>query len=147
MAQPQLEWTAHPARERPWTALAVLVAMVVLPAWLVNLCDSFAWSLFASLALLASLHRFFFATFYEITEEGLAARGVFRTRRIRWNDVRRVDVGRFAAWVSSVERPARFEGARGVLVLFGRQRDAVLAELRARTIASAWPGPQQVEHS
>jgi hypothetical protein len=137
----EFEWTAHPARERPWTALGVLVAIVVVPPWLIGFEESFAWSLFAAVLLVLSLHRFYFATYYAMTEEGLTARSLAGRRSVRWGDVTRLEVGRSAAWLSAARGPGWREQRRGVLILFGRQREEVLRRLKERLPAGALNSP------
>ncbi len=128
------EWTAHPAREQPWLALVVIAAIVALVLFIVGPAGGATWSMFCAAVLVLSLHRFFFASYYVIDREGARARTVGGARRIAWSEVQRADVGENAVWLSRQAARARF-GERGVLLLFGRRRDAVLKRLDAHLSA------------
>lgn len=128
------EWTAHPAREQPWLALVVIAAIVALVLFIVGPAGGATWSMFCAAVLVLSLHRFFFASYYLIDRDGARARTVGGARRIAWGEVRRADVGENAVWLSRQSQRTRF-GERGVMLLFGRRRDAVLRRLVAHLSA------------
>ena len=128
----KFEWTAHPARERPAAALAAVAIIAVLGLAAGGSDRAIGWVLFATLILCLGLNQFFFPTYFTLDAEGITARFPFRRRKIRWVEIRRFDVGPRAGWLSTLSEPKRWEGRRGLLVLFGRNRAETLAQIRAR---------------
>jgi hypothetical protein len=79
-----------------------------------------------------SLHRFFFATYFLIGALGVSAHTLFGKRVLAWEEVGRVVYGGHSAWVSPPTRSSIREARRGVLLLFGKHREDVLAQLKRR---------------
>jgi len=129
-AAPRFEWRAHPARERPLAAL-LAVAVIVAFGWAVYLfSQQRLWAIGSSVVLCLALARFFFGCRYVLDQTGITQITTFTRRRLRWENVRRVEVGSLGAWLSPSARRNWREGRRGVHVLFGGQREQVLAHLR-----------------
>ena len=123
-------WTAHPARERPVAGIVALLIVTAL-AEAVNLfTGSVGWAMLASAVLVLSLRRFFLPTRFVIDEHGIVVSALFGTTRVPWDAIVRVSFGARAAWLSLGDLPGWRESRRGVLLLFGRRREDVLAHLR-----------------
>ncbi|RMF71894.1 MAG: hypothetical protein D6744_17405 [Planctomycetota bacterium] len=90
------------------------------------------WSIGAAVVMCLALSRFFFPTRYRIDGEGVTAWTALTTRSIAWRDVRRIEVGGHAAWISPSRQRNWREARRGVHVLFG---DAA-SDVRARLLAA-----------
>lgn len=127
-----LAWESHPLRERPLAGLGTIVVIVLLGGLVTDWMGHVAWGWLAVLALCLSLHRFFFATRYRIDAQGIEARTLAGVRRVAWPEVRHARIGERGAWLSPSPLPNWRDGRRGVHVLYGRQRDKVVAELRRR---------------
>lgn len=123
-------WRAHPAREHAGKALvaALLVGAIAVLAGL--LMDSVWWGCGAFLAMLAALNRFFLPTGFAIDDEGITARYPFRRQRFRWSDLRRFAVDDHGGYLSTRARRSWLDAYRGMHVLFGAQRDAVVERIR-----------------
>lgn len=132
-------WRVHPAVERPAAAAAALFLIVALSVAVFVSTDSSLWAVFAAVVLVLSLARFFFASDYEVTAMQIEARLPFGTRRLTWSELRRVEIGAHAAWLSAYRGRSWRDGRRGVHVLFGTHRAAALAALRAAIPAEVWP--------
>jgi hypothetical protein len=124
-------WQAHPARERPLTAAAACAVVFALALAVYALSEAAVWAVFAVLVLCLSLNRFFFATKYEVDADGITAAMPLATRRLRWCEIRRAELGSRAAWLSPLPRRSWREARRGIHVLFGTHRAQVLTRLRA----------------
>ena len=73
---------------------------------------------------------------FRLTDDGVEERRLWSSRRRRWGDLRRVQVGPGAALVSPFARPTWLDRYRGiVLQLDGADRDHVVAILRQRVSA------------
>jgi len=133
MADILLRWTAHPARRRP-RDVALTVAVVATTAGVVLMTFESAWlALVSAVVLLASVSSFLLPTRYTLTDDGIEATRALGTRRRRFADIRRLDVGRDAALASPLARPSFLDRRRGVWIWFdGADRDRVVALLRER---------------
>ena len=97
------------------------------------------WALVAVAILLAALNRFFFPSRFVLDGEGITARHALGSRRLRWADVRRFAHDDEGGLLSTRARDSWVTAHRGLQVLFGSQRDAVLARLRALLPEGAAP--------
>jgi len=131
-------FTVHPARERPLAAAAAVLVIVALATAVYLSSEAALWAILTAVVLCLSLQRFFFATRYECTAEGIQAATLMGRRSLRWSEVRRVDVGAHAAWLSTFPRRNWLEHRRGIHVLFGTRREAIEAELRRRLAADVF---------
>ncbi len=133
-----LRWTAHPARRRP-RDVALVVAVVATTAGVVMLTFDSAWlALLAAAMLCASVSSFLLPTRYTVTDEGIEAARALVTRRRRFADLRRLEVGRDAALASPLARPSLLlDRRRGMWIWFdGADRDRVVALLQERIRAA-----------
>jgi len=132
-----IEWTVHPARKRPLAALGTL-AFVALASTLAALAlgpgsTLYAW-IFAAL-LLGSLTSFYFPTTYLLDDVGLTVRHLGTTRRREWNGVRRIELGRTKALLSSFAAPRALDRFRAVVVALDGAPPEAREQLRVRAEA------------
>jgi hypothetical protein len=135
----QQEWRAHPAREHAGRALAgaaliAAVAAAVLATVLLDgggLGGALAWSGGAAALLVLSTHRFYLPSRYAIDDEGITAISWLGRRHLRWADLRRFTCDANGGYLSTRARPSRLDAFKGMHVLFGDQRDEVVAAIRA----------------
>ena len=135
-----LQWTAHPAKRRPQDAM--LAAMVILlAAWAVLV--SLGSALLAALAivlLVVAITPFLAPTHYVLDGERVRERRLFVTRSRRWDELRRLEVGKRAVLVSPYRERRWLDRYRGMVVLLpvpgdGAERAAVIELLRTRVQA------------
>jgi hypothetical protein len=144
--EPPLVWRAHPARERPAAAAAACIVIVLFSlAVYVFSAGQTGWTLFATVVLCLSLNRFFFWTRYEINADGLTAFMPFGRKRLGWREIRRVECGSRAAWLSPARKRSLWEQRRGIHVLFGDRREEVLQRLRAAVPPDRFAPASEVE--
>ncbi len=124
-------WVAHPAKERPIAAAAGILVILALSSGVWMMGGGVGWAVFAAIVLCASLSRFFFATHYELEKEGITAWAAAGMRRLQWSEIRRVEVQPRGVWLSTSLSEGWRSRRRGMFALFGRQREEVLAQLRA----------------
>ncbi len=125
----EFSWQAHPARERVGGALAG-VGVIAAVGGAVYLSFGGGWSSLSVIVLVGALNRFFFPSRFTIDPEGITARYPFRTQRFQWGDLRRWAVDRHGCYLSTRARRSRLDAYRGMHVLFGRCREAVLDGIR-----------------
>ena len=128
----ELTWTAWPARERPLAAIVLVGAAIVLGV-LVGKGTKDPWlPVLTPVLVIGSLVSFLFPTVYKLTRDSVEVRsfGVVRVRP--WAEMRRATVDRTGVFLSPFERRSWLEAYRGVRLLFGGNRDQVVAFVEAR---------------
>jgi hypothetical protein len=133
----ELTWTAHPARERVGAAVGTLLTIVAFAGVVYLACgwlgpvERRVVAGVAGLVLVASLHRFFFPSRFEIDADGITARYLLRTQRFTWSRLRRFTHDQRGGYLSSRGRASRFDAYRGLHILFGDQRERVIERVRS----------------
>ena len=89
------------------------------------------WSAAALLVLVTALNRFYFRSRFQIDPEGITARYPLRSQRCRWADVRRFMVDAHGGYLATRSKRSWLDAYRGLHILFGRQRPAVIEQIRA----------------
>ena len=80
--------------------------------------------------LVVALNRFFFPSRFRIDPEGITARFPFQTQRLRWAEIRRFVVDEHGGYLSTRSKLSRLDAYRGLHILFGRHRQAVIDSIR-----------------
>ena len=127
----QFSWCAHPARERTGPAVVGLVIVAALAAAVWVAFGHVTWAVFSVVILVAALNRFYFRSRFDIDADGITARFPLRTKRFRWADARRFVVDDNGGFLSARVKRSRLDPWQGLHVLFGSQREAVIARIRA----------------
>jgi hypothetical protein len=126
-----LEWSVHPAAERPLAAVLTVLVVMLLGVAVRSFAESSGWAVLGVALVLMALSKFFFPSRYRLSEQGAEAHEPLSAgKRLAWSEVRRIVLDRDAAWLSPFrERQAR-ERHRGVGLAFGRHSETVTAWLR-----------------
>ena len=128
----EFTWQAHPARERIGAA-ALGLSVIGAIAGAVGLSfQSPVWAAAACLVLLAALSRFFFPSRFLIDADGITARYLLGTQQIRWRDIRRFVQDDRGGYISTRAKRSWLDAYRGMHILFGADREAVIERIRAR---------------
>lgn len=136
----EFTWQAHPARERIGAAVLAL-GLIGAFAGAVGLSfQSPVWAAAACLILLAALNRFFFPSRFMIDADGITARYMLRSQQVRWDDIRRFVQDDRGGYISTRAKRSWLDAYRGMHILFGAHREAVIERIRARLSdgAGAW---------
>ncbi|HCF96457.1 MAG: hypothetical protein PHF14_02035 [Verrucomicrobiota bacterium] len=127
-----IRWTVHPARERWRATVLSLLVIVLLSIAAADFGGSVYWAILAALIMLLQLNRFFFPSHFELDPEGCAAEyplGVCRS--CRWSEVTDFTAGRYGGFLQTGQRRGWLgTHRRGLHLLFGRQREWVIGEIR-----------------
>jgi hypothetical protein len=132
-----IAWTAHPARRRPQDVmLAAGVIFLTAYAVLVGLRSPLL-AVLAVVLLVIAIAPFLVPTHYKLDADRVEERRLFVTRSRRWDELRRLEVGKTAALVSPYAQPRWLDRYRGITMILpapgdGAERDAVLRTLRER---------------
>lgn len=126
-----ISWRVHPARQRVGAALlagAVILALSALAAFAMH---SLWWGIFSALFLFIALERFFLPSEFSIDDGGIVAQYGLSRRTCRWRDIRRFLHDRRGGYLSTRARGSALDAFRGVHLLFGQDRDAVVARIES----------------
>jgi hypothetical protein len=132
-----LTWTAWPARERPLAAAVLVGAAIVLGVLVERGTGDLVLGVATPLFVLVSLSSFLFPTAYRLTEDLVEVRSLGVARVRPWTEMRRMTVDRTGVFLSPFERRSWLEAYRGVRLLFGGNRDQVVAFVEARLKSGA----------
>ena len=125
-----VEWTAHPAKERPRdVALVLCVFCLTMAATLIAFQSLFLTGL-AAVILTLGISSFLLPTTYSLSEWGVEAKGMVRKRARGWSELRRYEIGKEAVLVSPFAKKTRLDRYRGMVLLLGNaDRDQVVRML------------------
>jgi len=126
----EFSWQAHPAAERIGAALVGSLIVVAAASAIYASFQSIAWSVLALVVLVLSLNRFYFRSRFRIDSEGITARFPLRSQRCRWADIRRFMADDHGGYLSTRAKRSWLDAYRGLHILFGRQRRAVIDQIR-----------------
>jgi len=128
----RLEWSVFPFMEnlkRSVTVVSVIVAVGVL----VYLAFKDVFLVILSIAILfASLHAYFSKTTYRLDGSGVTIRTMSVRTFKRWTDFKRFYPDRKGVTLSPFAKPSRLEPFRSVRLLYGGNRDEVVAFISKR---------------
>ena len=113
----EMAWRDRPA-SRSRTRAVVGAVIIVLTGAVIFWASDNNW-LFGVVALVLMLFasaRFYFTTSYAADEKGIGEKFLGTSRTRKWEEFRRVDVGRGAVLLSPFEEPRKMDRFRGLFV-------------------------------
>ncbi len=119
-------WHAHPARERRAQAVMAVAIILIFSALILASFGSIAWGVVSLAVMVAGLNRFFFTSRFVIDDEGITASYPMRRLHLRWAELRRFMHDRHGGYLSTRARASRLDAYKGMHILFGDRRDAVI---------------------
>jgi hypothetical protein len=123
----KLEWSILPFAENGRRS-AIVVVIVIACGVLVYLAFREVFlGVISVLILFASLHTYFTRTTYVLDGSGVTVRTGFVTTRKRWSDFKRYYADRKGVTLSPFAKPTRLEPFRSLRLLYGDNRDEVVA--------------------
>jgi hypothetical protein len=126
-ADSSLEWSVFPFAEDMRRSV-VVVAVIAAAGALVYLAFKDVFLVLLSIAILVvSLHSFFARTVYRLDDGGVTVKTLAVRQFKRWSDLKRFYVDRKGVTLSPFSKPSRLEPFRSVRLLFGENRDEVVA--------------------
>jgi hypothetical protein len=128
----ELSWTVWPARERPAQAAVLVASAVVLGVLVAGGTGDRILGFAAPLFVLVSLSSYLLPTAYRLTEDAVEVRSLGVVRARPWSEMRRMTVDRTGVFLSPFESRSWLEAYRGLRLLFGGNRDQVVAFVEAR---------------
>ncbi|MCX7642931.1 MAG: hypothetical protein N2116_03885 [Armatimonadetes bacterium] len=107
-----MEWTIHMARKQPAKAAATIaiIAFVLAIGW-VSVHPFVAFLM--ALLLLNAVGEFLFPVRYRVTKEGVEMSSFLHERKIRWEQIRRLETFPDRLFLSPYLKPNRLDNLRG----------------------------------
>lgn len=125
-------WRVHPATEHLGRLCAGVALIIAFAAAAGLAAGSYLWSIFALIVLMIALNRFFLPSRFELDDEGITARYPFRTRRMKWSQLRRFAHDDEGGVLSPRRRPSRLNAFAGLHVHFGTAGETAIEAIRTR---------------
>lgn len=130
--QAPLEWSVRPFKESV-RRTALVIAVIVAVGVLVGLMFKAAfWGIFSVLILFASLHTYFTRTTYRMDAESVTVKSSMGTAVKKWTTFKRYCVDKRGVTLSPFAKPSRLEPFRSTRLLYGGNRDEVVAFISKR---------------
>lgn len=128
---PDMQWSAHPARERPRDLVLFVSVLLLSMGATLSAFQSLFLALLAATILLAAVSPFLFPTHYVLNDRGIREERLGRTRARTWQELKRVHIGRQAALLSPFAQATWMDRYRGIVIFFGgADREALVARLQ-----------------
>jgi hypothetical protein len=111
--KPLMEWTVHLARRQPFKAAIVVlvIALTLAVGWLwVHPLIAFLMGLF----LLNAVGEFLFPLRFRVTREGVEVSSFLHDRKLRWEQIRRMEVHPDGIFLSPYPKPTQLDNLRGI---------------------------------
>ena len=130
MKDTTLIWRACPARERILAAVITSLVILTIAGAVFHSFRSIPWSIAATLLLLFSLNRFYFPSRFTINQKGISATYLFRRQSYTWSRINRFRHDDNGAYLSTRRRSSWLDPHRGMHILFGGEKEAVISHIR-----------------
>jgi hypothetical protein len=122
---PPVNWRSWPLVEGGAKSLALLLAGLAVSAATGYVSASAFWTALATLAIAASLWRFFVPVYFEFSAMGVTQQVLGRRRRIAWQFIERCEICRAGIFLLPHDAPLAV--FRGLYIPWGSHRAEVLA--------------------
>ena len=128
----ELIWNVWPARQRPIAAAILLGASVVLGGLVEQGTHDRVLAVAAPMFVLVSVSSFLLPTSYRLHAEGFEVRSMGMVRSRPWSEMRRFDADATGVFLSPFERKNWLDAYRGARLVYGGNRDQVVAFVEAK---------------
>jgi len=138
----RLEWTVLPFRENLGRSVAVVAVIIAVGFLVVVLFKDVFLGLLSVGILFLSLHSYFGRTTYRLDMDQVTVRSSFGTTVKKWSHFKRFYVDRRGVTLSPFAKPSRLEPFRSLRLLYGSNKDEVVAFVSKRFDRDPGRGPQ-----
>ena len=128
----ELAWSVWPARHRPIAAGVLVAAAIVLGILVRQGTNDRVLSVAAPMFVLVSVSSFLLPTSYRLSAEGFEVRSLGMVRSRPWTEMRRFEADATGIFLSPFERKNWLDAYRGARLLYGGNRDQVVAFVQAK---------------
>jgi hypothetical protein len=136
----RLEWSVWPWREKVGRTVLVIGVILVVGVVVALLFKEVFWGVFSVLILFASLHTYFTRTTYRLDSEQVTVKSSVGTAVKKWSTFKRYYADRKGVTLSPFAKPSRLEPFRSTRLLYGGNRDEVVAFVSKRIVGDSSGG-------
>lgn len=127
----RLEWTAHPALERPWATLLLSVIIFLAGATASFAMQNLWWGVVGMILLLLTMWNYYLPQQFIIDSKGVRKKSLFGLEKRPWREIRSIYPDRYGVLLSPFIKPSRLAKFRGLSVQFSHgNREKVLDLIR-----------------
>jgi len=131
-AQSRLEWSVLPFRESLGRSVGVVAVIAAVGLVVVVLFKDIYLGILSVLILVASLHTYFGRTTYRLDGDQVTIKSSFGTTIKKWSHFKRFYADRKGVTLSPFEKPSRLEPFRSLRLLYGGNKNEVVAFVSER---------------
>ncbi len=127
-----LQWTSHPAREKPWSTVALVLIIIASSLAAAVFMENMWWGIVGCALLLLAMWNWFLPAVYTLDGNGAGKKSLFGTEKKPWTQVKSLVADRNGVLLSPFPTPTRLAKFRGLSLQFSGNRKEVLEFIRAR---------------
>jgi hypothetical protein len=128
---PEVEWTVHPVRRRPFVSVLVTLLIIGITAAVFYTTNSRIFGVLALVIMLLSLAKFYFPTRYSFDPQGITIGTTTQSLRKKWSQYRSYYPDKNGVLLSPFSEPSRLENFRGLYIMTERDnRDDIIAYVK-----------------
>ncbi|MEO0142084.1 MAG: hypothetical protein ABIL70_03020 [candidate division WOR-3 bacterium] len=129
-----MNWSVHPARDNPVKTILSLIFIFGF-LFFVLIFYGLLWALLGFIFLFASLHSYFFPTYYAIDEESIQIRNIFTTQKRKLKEFKKVYLGRNGVLFSPFRHKTFLNQFRGVYLLLPPEKEEIISYLNNHIVS------------
>ncbi len=127
-----LEWSVRPFKENVRRSAIVVIVIGAIGFLVLVLFKDVFLAVLSVLILLASLHTYFGRTTYRLDSNQVTVRSSFGTAIKKWSAFKRFYADKKGVTLSPFDKPSRLEPFRSLRLLYGGNKDEVVAFISKR---------------
>ena len=121
-----LMWTTHPIKKRPLAAVLVSLFILIVPLVVLSITSSKIFGFLSLVVLFASIAKFYFPTYFTLTESEAVIKSSTQTIKKQWSEFRSYYPDKNGVLLSPFVDKSRLENFRGIYLIFDNNADDVM---------------------
>ncbi|HDL01062.1 MAG TPA: hypothetical protein ENH23_02395 [candidate division Zixibacteria bacterium] len=121
-----LMWTTHPIKKRPLVAVLVSLFILIVPLVVLSITSSKIFGFLSLVVLFASIAKFYFPTYFTLTESEAVIKSSTQTIKKQWSEFRSYYPDKNGVLLSPFVDKSRLENFRGIYLIFDNNADDVM---------------------
>jgi len=127
-----LKWTTHPIKRKPIVAVLVTLFILVIPFFVLSITSSKLFGFLSLVVLFASVAKFYFPTYFTLTDTEVVVKSSTMTNRRKWTEFRSYYPDKNGVLLSPFVDKSRLENFRGIYIMFDNNSETVLAIVKQK---------------
>ncbi len=121
-----LTWTTHPIKKRPLAAVLVSLFILIVPLIVLTITSSKIFGFLSLVVLFASVAKFYFPTYFTLTDSEAVIKSSAQTIRKQWSEFRSYYPDKNGVLLSPFVDKSRLENFRGIFLMFDNNEEDVM---------------------